>query len=189
MFFACPFDAMGSTAATYGGQNIGAGKLDRISKGLRIQILIGLVYSTIACIIMWTFGTNLVKIFLDEPSELLLQNTALYLRCNSAAYFLLALVNIIRFLIQGMGYPILAICAGIFEMIARAFAGAVLVKRFGYIAACLASPLAWVLADIFLVIAYLRVMKNLKRRLRPDGIPAEIQSEALTGTEDRQDRT
>lgn len=189
MFFACPFDAMGSTAATYGGQNIGAGRLDRISKGLRIQILIGLVYSTIACIIMWAFGTNLVKIFLDEPSELLLQNTALYLRCNSAAYFLLALVNIIRFLIQGMGFPILAICAGIFEMIARAFAGAVLVKRFGYIAACLASPLAWVLADIFLIIAYLRVMKNLKRRLRPDGIPAEIPSEALTGTEDRQDRT
>ena len=33
-FLACPYDAMGSTMATYGGQNVGAGKLERLDKGL-----------------------------------------------------------------------------------------------------------------------------------------------------------
>ena len=32
MFFCCPFDALGSTMATYGGQNVGARKLDRIDR-------------------------------------------------------------------------------------------------------------------------------------------------------------
>ncbi len=35
MFFCCPFDALGSTMATYGGQNVGAKKLDRVSGGLK----------------------------------------------------------------------------------------------------------------------------------------------------------
>lgn len=35
MLLMCPFDAMGSTMATYGGQNIGAGKLERVDQGLK----------------------------------------------------------------------------------------------------------------------------------------------------------
>ena len=31
-FTCCPFDALGSTMATYGGQNVGAGKLKRLGK-------------------------------------------------------------------------------------------------------------------------------------------------------------
>ncbi len=164
MFFCCPFDALGSTAATYGGQNIGAGKLDRISEGLKWCITIGFVYSVIAYIVLGIFGQNLIGLFLDEPSTLLLHNTALYLKCNSMFYFFLALVNIVRFLIQGMGYSMIAILAGVFEMVARAFAGSVLVPQHGYIAACLASPLAWVLADVFLIVTYKVIMKKLRNR-------------------------
>lgn len=47
-FLACPFDAMGSTMATYGGQNVGAGKLDRLGKGLKSCVLLGVGYSVIA---------------------------------------------------------------------------------------------------------------------------------------------
>ena len=88
----------------------------------------------------------------------------MYMKLNSACYIFLALVNIVRFLIQGMGYSILAILAGVFEMIARGFSGAVLVPRFGYIAACMASPLAWIMADIFLIIAYVVIMRKLRGR-------------------------
>ena len=162
MFFCCPFDALGSTAATYGGQNMGARKLDRIGEGLKWCVVIGLVYSVVAYIVLGIFGRNLIGLFLEEPSELLLQNTALYLKCNSMFYFFLALVNIVRFLIQGMGYSMIAILAGVFEMVARAFAGSVLVPQYGYIAACLASPLAWIMADIFLILTYKVIMSRLR---------------------------
>ncbi|MCR5419040.1 MAG: MATE family efflux transporter [Lachnospiraceae bacterium] len=166
LLFCCPFDALGSTAATYSGQNIGAGRLDRISQGVRWSIIIGCVYALLADVIMFTCGPQLVKLFLSEPSELLLKNATLYLRVNSAAYCLLVLVNVLRFFIQGMGFSVLAICAGIFEMIARAFAGFYLVPRFGYVAATMASPIAWVLADTFLILAYLHVMKKLRLRIK-----------------------
>ena len=42
MFFSCPFDAMGSTMATYGGQNVGAKKLDRLGKGLFSCSILGI---------------------------------------------------------------------------------------------------------------------------------------------------
>ena len=44
MFLACPFDAIGSAMATYTGQNVGAGKIERIGQGLKASVLIGITY-------------------------------------------------------------------------------------------------------------------------------------------------
>ena len=162
VFFCCPFDALGSTAATYAGQNIGAHKLDRIGQGLKWCILIGFVYSAVAFIVLSVLGPQFARLFLEKPSELLIDNVTMYLRFNAMFYALLVLVNVVRFMIQGMGYSILAIMAGVLEMVGRGFAGSVLVPAFGYIAACLASPMAWLLADVFLVIAYILIMKKLR---------------------------
>ena len=64
-------------------------------------------------------------------------------------YIPLAFVNIIRFSIQGLGNSQLAVFAGVFEMIARGGVALGLVPAFGYVAVCLASPAAWVLADVY----------------------------------------
>ena len=162
LFFVCPFDALGSTAATYGGQNMGARKYDRISAGLKWAVVIGFVYALIALAIIVLYGKNFVTLFIDNPSELLLENAEMYLKANATCYFFLALVNTVRFLIQGMGYSVLAILAGVFEMVARGFAGFYLVPKYGYIAACLASPLAWIMADVFLITAYKLIMRRLR---------------------------
>lgn len=166
MFFCCPFDAMGSTMATYGGQNVGAKKLDRVGKGLRSCVLLGSVYSVIAFVIICLFGANLASLFVDTADPQMLQNARLFLMVNAAFYIPLALVNIVRFLIQGMGFSTFAILAGVFEMIARTIAGLLLVPRFGFIGACFASPLAWIFADAFLIPAYLHVRRKLENLLR-----------------------
>ena len=103
------------------------------------------------------------KIFLDEASASLLPLARQNLLTNVAFYFPLALVNIVRFLIQGMGFPPLATVAGLFEMAARGGL-ALLVPVFGYTAACFASPAAWVLADLFLIPAYFHCFKVLRLR-------------------------
>ena len=54
-----------------------------------------------------------------------------------------------------------------------------LVPAFGYIFVALASPVAWLFADLFLVPAYLYVMKRLRRKLdqsTPDQNNGEQQS-------------
>lgn len=164
-FLACPFDAMGSTMATYGGQNIGAGKLDRIGQGLKSCVLLGAGYSVIALCISIFLGRPLATLFLDASETAIIDNVRLFLMINTTFYFPLALVNIIRFLIQGVGFPTFAILAGVFEMAARALAGVLLVPSIGFLGSCLGSPIAWIFADVFLIPAYLHVRKKLQGQL------------------------
>lgn len=164
-FLACPFDAMGSTMATYGGQNIGAGKLERIGRGLKSCVLLGAGYSVIALCISIFLGKPLATLFLDKAETEIIHNVRIFLIITTSFYFPLALVNIIRFMIQGIGFPTFAILAGVFEMIARALAGFVLVPAMGFIGSCLGSPIAWIFADAFLIPAYFHVKKVLKKKL------------------------
>ena len=164
-FLACPFDAMGSTMATYGGQNVGAGKLERIGKGLRACVMLGAGYSVIAVLISIFLGRPLAILFMDGSETAIIDNVRLYLLINTVFYFPLALVNIVRFLIQGMGFPKFAILAGVFEMVARTLAGFLLVPVLGFLGVCLGSPIAWVMADVFLIPAYFHVSGRLKKRM------------------------
>lgn len=165
-FLACPFDAMGSTMATYGGQNIGARKLKRIKSGMADCIKLGAVYSVIGFTVAFFFGAPLGRLFVESQDlsmvEEIIKNVRLYLLINTAFYFPLALVNIIRFMIQGIGFPVFAILAGVMEMIARSLVGFLLVPVFGFPAAAFGNPVAWIFADAFLIPAFFHVYKKLK---------------------------
>ncbi|MBP1561000.1 MAG: MATE family efflux transporter [Oscillospiraceae bacterium] len=163
MFMCCPFDAMGSTMATYAGQNVGARKWERLNKGLGSCVLLGAVYSAAAFLVLFFAGEHLAMIFLDEKSRYLLPLVKQFLTGLSAFYFPLSLVNIVRFFIQGMGFSPIATFAGVLEMVGRT-AVAYLVGIYGFAAVCFASPAAWVLADAFLIPAYFICKKRLMRK-------------------------
>ncbi len=170
MFFSTPFDALGTTMATYGGQNVGAARIDRLNTGLFWGCVMGFVYSFIAFFVLFFFESTITQFFMsrNESAETVMEvtrNIRFYILTNSASYILLALVNIVRFMIQGMGFSKLAIFAGAFELIGRAAIGILFVPIFGFKAGCFASPLAWVLADAFLIPAYFASRKKLLKML------------------------
>ena len=165
IFLACPFDALGQTMAPYAGQNIGARKLDRVGKGLRAACIIGFIVSGLMVIVVKLFGDQLTMLFLDEKDPVIMQNSTQFLIIVSAFYCLLTLVNTVRFTIQGMGFSSLAIIAGVMEMIARGIAGMLLVPAFGYLGACYSSPLAWLLADAFLIPVFFLCKRKVARQL------------------------
>lgn len=166
VFFSTPFDALGTTMATYGGQNVGAKKFERLNSGLFWGCLVGFIYSVLAFLIMFFFSRNIAFLFIskNENPQLINQiadNVRMYLIGNSGFYFLLTLVNVVRFMIQGMGFSKIAIFAGGFELVGRAVIGLFFIPLFGFTASCFASPLAWVLADSFLIPAYFMCRKKL----------------------------
>ena len=163
MFFSCPFDAMGSTMATYGGQNVGAKKLDRLGKGLFSCSILGIGYALAAFAVLFFAGDVFTGLFVNEGGAEIIADARQMLVIMSAFYIPLAFVNIIRFMIQGMGFSAFAVLAGVCEMVARALAGIFLVPAFGFTGACFASPLAWILADAFLIPAYIHVRRKLGR--------------------------
>ena len=90
-------------------------------------------------------------------------NAQSFIFWNSVFYIPLAVLIIYRYTIQGLGYSSLAMFAGVAEMIARAMVGVWFVPLWGYFAACIANPVAWLFACFFLIPAYLAVRRKLQR--------------------------
>ena len=167
-FLACPFDALGSTMATYGAQNVGASRYDRLNRGVFAASAMGFVYSVAAFIVAWCFGRTLTGLFVEGAGNAALIDLAQqYMLVNVAFYPLLTLVNVVRFAIQGMDFSGFAIIAGVLEMIARSLAGITLVPALGFLGVSLGAPLAWILADLFLIPAYFRCRRLLYGRANP----------------------
>ena len=167
-FFCCPFDALGATMATYAGQNVGAKKLERLNQGLLAGAAAGASYAVAALIVLLFIRSRLVMLFLDTYNAEVVSCAGTFLLFNACFYIPLMLVNEVRFMIQGMGYPGLAIIAGICEMVGRTACALILIPRFGWIGACLASPIAWVIADSFLLPAYFAMRRKTYRILGED---------------------
>lgn len=165
MFVVCPFDALGSTMATFGGQNVGAGRLDRLGRGLRSAVILCAIYSALILVILIFFGRDLILLFVSAKEAAVIAQAKQFLVTNAAFYLMLALVNIVRFLIQGMGFSGFAVFAGVFEMVARTLVGLVFVPIFGFTAACSANPLAWIFADCFLIPAFFHCRKKLQNAM------------------------
>ena len=150
----CPIEALGGTMAPYAGQNVGAGKYDRLGKGAAAATLCGVVSSAVMLGVVLLWGKNLVALFLDAPDAEVIACAYRFLLTAVAGYTLLTLVNVLRLSIQGMGFSVLAICSGIMELLARSSVGLLLVPRMGFGGLCLGHPSAWLLADLFLIPAF-----------------------------------
>ena len=114
--------------------------------------------------VMGLFHRAFLLLFVNAAEAEVLANASRYVMTNVVFYIPLAFVNIIRFLIQGMGFTRHAVIAGVFEMVARTLVGVVLVPAFGFAGACFGHPAAWIAADLFLVPTYFWAMKKLRTK-------------------------
>jgi len=123
---------------------------------------------------MWAmsfFGKPLVGLFISQDSadrQLVIDMAQQFLIINSVLYIPLLFVNIVRFSIQGLGYTMIAMIAGMMELVGRAVVAMLLVPSLGYDAACFANPVAWILADLFLFPCYFTCIRKLQKRLYPE---------------------
>lgn len=159
-----PMETLGITMATFCGQNLGAGKIDRIKHGVRQALAVMTGYCIAACAVMWLFGGNIAYLFI-EPTEVdILSNIRLFLRINSSFYIPLGLIFLYRNSIQGIGYGVPAMAAGLFELVGRSAIALLLVPIYGFLAVCFASPAAWIAADILLLSVYYIKISSLTKK-------------------------
>lgn len=160
-FTCCPFDALGSTMATYAGQNVGAAKIKRLGQGVRSAMIIGSIYSVLSLVALYFTTDYIALLFVNASETTIIALTRQFILASACFYIPLTGVNVVRFCIQGMGFSVFAISAGILEMIGRAFAAIILIPSIGFMGACLASPIAWIAADAFLFPAFIHCAKKL----------------------------
>ena len=152
--------AMGTTMATYGAQNMGAGDVPRIRQGFKACTIIGIVYSFIAAAFVMTAGKYMTYLFVSENVGTIMNSVDIYLKCVGIFFIPLAVVNIYRNGIQGLGYGLLPMTAGIAELIGRGVVAVIAAGQRSYLGVCLASPAAWILAGGLLIVMYYYIMNH-----------------------------
>lgn len=165
MVFMVVLESFGMAMATFCGQNYGAGKTERIKDGVRASLVLIVAYSALAFAVMWPCSRAFARIFAPADDVEIIAATMKYIRVSVSAFILLGTLCLFRYSIQGLGYTNFAMWSGVMEMIARVFVAFVMVAPLGYTAVCFGDAIAWVLANAFLVPAFIHVYRKVSREV------------------------
>lgn len=152
--------ALGTAMANYSAQNVGAGDIPRIRQGFRAATIWGSVYSVAAGVLIMTVGKYLTYLFVSEDAAMLLDSVDLYLKCIGFFFIPLNIVNAYRNGLQGLGYGLLPMTAGVAELAGRGVIAVISARYSSYFGICMAGPAAWVLAGGLLVVLYFYIVKK-----------------------------
>ena len=150
--------------ATYCAQNMGAGKIRRIRQGFKAITIMGIIYSVIVAAVVMTVGKYMTYLFLSGDLTEIMQSVDIYLKCAGAFFIPLTVVNVYRNGIQGMGYGLLPMMAGVAELIGRGVVAILATRQKSYVGVCMASPAAWVLAGGLLLVMYYYVIRQNEKK-------------------------
>ncbi len=160
----------GYAMVTYVGQNLGAGKIDRIRSGMRAALRIALGTSVVIALLMILLGRHILGLFISgtpEAAEKTMQIAYFYLTVMSFSLPVLYVLHVTRAAIQGMGNTVLPMLSGVAEFVMRTLSIILLPALFGQIGIFFAETAAWIGADAVLIPSYLAVMRKLMSIRRP----------------------
>ncbi|MFS0950522.1 MATE family efflux transporter [Enterococcus thailandicus] len=158
-----PMMSFGITMATFTAQNYGAKEYGRILKGVKQCLLMSGGFSIIAGAVVIIFGHSFVHLFVDASETRVFELAQIYFNINGSLYWILAILFILRYTLQGLGQSKIPTIAGIMELIMRSFAAIFLTALWGYPGAAAASPLAWIGSVAVLLYSYFKAIKKLRK--------------------------
>lgn len=164
--FTCVFENIGVAMATYCGQNLGARRMDRVTKGVKDAIRLMLIYFVFTFALIYPFADWMMRLFVDSGEAEVMGRAAQFMRIANYFYPALGLLTILRYSIQGLGFSNLSMLSGVMEMIARCGVSLWLVPALAWTGVCLGDPVAWCMADLFLIPAFLWVQQRLKKQAK-----------------------
>lgn len=153
--FMLPFSVLGMTMATYCGQNLGAGQVDRIRKGLKQVILAAWIWCAIVIVASYTIAPYLIQMVTATKIQEVIDTATLYLRVDTLLYFVPALISILRNALQGLGDHVTPIFSSGIELVGKVLVVIFLTPKLAYMGIILAEPIVWVLMVIPLIIRIL----------------------------------
>ena len=154
----------GYAMITYVGQNLGAGKIDRIKSGMGWAIAVSLVTSVLISAGMLAFAEPIIGAFVSGTAEEVAAATTVgvtYLGIMSICLPILYILHVTRSAVQGMGNTVLPMVSGIAEFVMRTGGVLLLPALMGENGIFIAEVLAWLGADMILVPSYFVMLKRI----------------------------
>jgi len=156
----------GYAMTTYVGQNLGAGRTDRIKQGVGAACVVAVSTSLVIMVVMLVFGRNILSLFLSGTAQEIAQTMEVaygYLAVMSVCLPILYLLFVFRSALQGMGNTFLPMVSGIMELAARLAAALTLPLVMGETGVFYAEVLAWLGAVVILLPGYFAVFRKICR--------------------------
>lgn len=157
-----PMSGLGVSNSTFVSQNYGAKQYERILRSVKNIFILDLLVSVACSAVLIFAGPHVVQWFVDEPDAQLLSYADQYLYTIGGCYMFVSVLFVFRNTLQGLGCTYANAIAGAGELVGRILVAYLFTPVFGFAAVCFAGPCAWVLADIPLIVIYLRKRKKFK---------------------------
>ena len=109
-----PIQSLASAIIAYVGQNMGANRLDRVRKGVRVTVFSALVWSVVMLVLI-PLGPALIGFFSDTP-EVIAAGTV-YLKCIMPFYLLFSVMFCLNNAMQGAGDSLFSMVNAILSLI------------------------------------------------------------------------
>lgn len=159
--FMQPLVTIGTACSTFVGQNYGALKIGRIKASIKYSTIYSLIWSVFTFFILWFFGGQIARVVTGSASQVVFDNTQMYLRINAPFYFVLGLLFTLRFSIQSVDRKMPPIISSSMELASKIAAAYLFIPLWGYLGACIAEPLSWTLGAIYLLFVFKNEFKRL----------------------------
>ncbi len=160
--FMQPLVTIGTACSTFVGQNYGALKIGRIKASIKYSTIYSLIWSVFTFFILWFFGGQIARLVTGSASQVVFDNTQMYLRINAPFYFVLGLLFTLRFSIQSVDRKMPPIISSSMELASKIAAAYLFIPLWGYLGACIAEPLSWTLGAIYLLFVFKNEFKRLE---------------------------
>lgn len=166
-----PLASVGVAMSTYVAQNRGAGQWWRIRYGVFRASVLTTVLAVVLGAVISVFGTDIVRLFVGDGQQHIVDLAHQYLVINGSLYWMLALLFLLRNAVQGLGATFVPTLAGFMELVARGVIGLLLIERIGFLGVSLAAPVAWLGALLPVAFAW---FAHRRRLLGEESLEAEL---------------
>lgn len=158
--------SLGTTSATYCGQNLGAGKYERIYKGMRVAFFLCAFVGIAGAVISYLAGPYIIRLFISNPSAEMMDYANTYLIRACACMIPLAWIFVYRNGMQGLNQALVPMLCGFVELASRFIVILLFAKPFGYQGVCWTDPICWLVTGVMVLVAYLIWEVRNKKRVK-----------------------
>ncbi len=162
--------SLGTTSATYCGQNLGAGKYGRIYKGMRCGFVLCAIVGVLGAVISLIAEPWMISMFIPNPTAEAMGYAHIYLVRACTCMIPLAWIFVYRSAMQGLNQALVPMLCGTVELVSRFLVIAIVSKPFGYSGVCWTDPVCWLVTGVMVLAAYLLWERKFKRSHVADAI-------------------
>ena len=171
MYF-IPGGALGIGVATFSSQNLGAGRRSRIGQSVRAALKIYFVWWLFVLAFTFLLGEPVLRLITGSSDVRIISNAMLYLKISVPIIPPMAVLVILRNMLQGIRHTVEPLLASALELIGKVIFAVWLVPVWGYRAVCFCEPTTWIICFVFILLAVWRCRSDLQDACPPDKTPA-----------------